>query len=389
MVYSPGKRAIIGDNCICLPNWHRSSIDTELDIEMASMKAVSVIIPAYNSVVCLKDAIESALSQQWPPMEVIVINDGSTDATADVARCYGKQIVYLEQRNLGQGAARNAGLRVARGEFIAFLDTDDYWLPDFLKGTTRFLLAHPKAIAVSTGYVIRRWGKKHQGPVGLMNGGGNGEGYLLENFFETWAKHDHVRTGTVLIRRDVIENAGPQLEIRISQDLEYWAYIATFGCWGFIPRPLWVGNSMSASATSGWSAKYGTRRRLCPTVEQWQRRIVPRLQNEDWPGFRIVRARVAMSFAHSKIMAGDDASAKSIVVKYGKDFCSSRTGKILVTGARIGTLGWKAVCYLLRLKEFVKPILLFLIISRTKQQQANHAFEFVSLEVKQDTNADK
>ena len=331
-------------------------------------RSVSVIIPAYNAETSLVCCIDSALSQELKPTQVIVVNDGSVDTTSEVAMSYGDQIIYFEQHNRGQGAARNAGLKIARGRFIAFLDADDYWLPDFLKETTCFLLAHPEAVSVSTGYVIHKWGKEHRGPAELVNGGEKGVGYLLENFFQTWAEHDHVRTGTVLIRRDVIERAGPQLEIRISQDLEYWAYIATFGCWGFIPRPLWVGNSMSASATSGWSAKYGTRRRLCPTIEQWQRRIVPRLQDEDWPGFRIVRARVAMSFAHSKIMAGDDASAKSIVVKYGKDFCSSQTGKIIVTGARIGTLGWKAVCYLLRLKEFVKSIMLFLTFKRTKKQ---------------------
>src|SRR5262249_51331256 len=78
---------------------------------------VSSIIPAYNSAHCLARTIQSSLDQRPPPLEVIVINDGSTDGTAEVARSFGNQIIYLEQENAGQGAARNAGLKVARGEF--------------------------------------------------------------------------------------------------------------------------------------------------------------------------------------------------------------------------------------------------------------------------------
>jgi glycosyltransferase involved in cell wall biosynthesis len=175
------------------------------------MKDASVIIPTYNSAICLEEAIDSALSQEWPAMEVIVINDGSTDATAEVARRYGKRIVYLEQRNLGQGAARNAGLRVARGGLIAFLDADDYWKPQFLKVCVQFLSAHPEAVAVSTGLVTRMFdGSEVVHPKELCGDGATQkEPFIIESFFEYWARFDHVRTGSNVIRHSVIKRAGP------------------------------------------------------------------------------------------------------------------------------------------------------------------------------------
>lgn len=321
---------------------------------------VSVIVPAFNAAHSLGRCLESILSQELKPTQIIVVNDGSEDNTREVATSYGHQIVYVEQQNQGQGPARNAGLTVVNGRFIAFLDADDFWLPDFLKETTSFLLAHPKAVAVSTGYVIRKWGKEHRGPAGLRNDGGNGEGYLLENFFETWAEHDHVRTGTVLIRGDVIEKAGPQLEIRISQDMEYWGYLATFGKWGFIPEPLWVGDSRSAAAAYGWLAKYKKRRQLCPMVEQWQRRIIPRLTGKDWAGFRIVRGRIAKNFAHFKLLAGKNKDALSIVLKYGRDFPNGSISKVMKFGARNGAFVWRIICFLLRFRERLKGFLISL-----------------------------
>lgn len=97
---------------------------------------VSVVIPAYNYIRYLPEAIDSALQQTLPPLEVLVIDDGSTDDTAQVvAARYGQnpRVRYLHQPNAGLSAARNTGIRHARGEFIAFLDADDLWKPDFLK----------------------------------------------------------------------------------------------------------------------------------------------------------------------------------------------------------------------------------------------------------------
>jgi glycosyltransferase involved in cell wall biosynthesis len=90
-------------------------------------KLVSVIIPVYNGERYLGEAIESVLAQDYRPMEVIVVNDGSTDNTETIAKRYGNDIIYARQEKRGPAAARNRGLRMSHGEVIGFLDADDLW----------------------------------------------------------------------------------------------------------------------------------------------------------------------------------------------------------------------------------------------------------------------
>lgn len=93
---------------------------------------VSCIVAVFNGEKFLKDAIDSILEQSYQPIEVIVIDDGSTDGTAAIVESYGKRVRYKYQDNAGPGAARNLGIRLAEGEFVAFLDADDRWHPEKL-----------------------------------------------------------------------------------------------------------------------------------------------------------------------------------------------------------------------------------------------------------------
>jgi glycosyltransferase involved in cell wall biosynthesis len=95
-------------------------------------RTVSLIIPTYNHARCLHEAIESALAQTHPRVEIIVVDDGSTDETADVLARYHGRLTSLRQTNRGLAAARNAGLRVAGGDYVAFLDADDVLAPSKL-----------------------------------------------------------------------------------------------------------------------------------------------------------------------------------------------------------------------------------------------------------------
>lgn len=98
-----------------------------------SSRLVSVIIPAYNCEDFLAEAIESVLAQTYLPVEIIVVDDGSTDRSGDVAKGFKDSGVrYFYQPNSGAGAARNQGTNLARGSYFAFLDADDVWLPDKL-----------------------------------------------------------------------------------------------------------------------------------------------------------------------------------------------------------------------------------------------------------------
>ncbi|MBU1487771.1 glycosyltransferase [bacterium] len=103
------------------------------------MSKVTVIIPTYNRASFLTSAVESVLSQDYPDFEVLVIDDGSTDRTREAIKPYLSKINYLYQEHKGVSAARNHGIRLARGEYIAFLDSDDLWKKEKLSIQTRFM----------------------------------------------------------------------------------------------------------------------------------------------------------------------------------------------------------------------------------------------------------
>ena len=105
---------------------------------------VTTIIPAHNSSRWLGEAIESVLGQTYEPIEIVVIDDGSTDSTAGVAKSF-PEVRYFHQSNQGPGPARNRGIALAQGELIAFLDADDLWLPTKTAAQAARLAANPKA----------------------------------------------------------------------------------------------------------------------------------------------------------------------------------------------------------------------------------------------------
>jgi len=104
---------------------------------------VSVIIPTYNRAQMLVECLESVISQTFTDYEVIVIDDGSTDDTGELVKPYLDRIEYIKHENKGNAAARNSGLDIARGELIAFLDSDDLWLPGKLEREVDYLDGHP------------------------------------------------------------------------------------------------------------------------------------------------------------------------------------------------------------------------------------------------------
>jgi glycosyltransferase involved in cell wall biosynthesis len=98
----------------------------------AARQSVSVVIPCYNHAAFLGEALESVAGQTWPADEIVVVDDGSTDETAEVAARFGSPVRYVRQAHVGIGGARNTGLRQSRAPFIAFLDADDLWPADSL-----------------------------------------------------------------------------------------------------------------------------------------------------------------------------------------------------------------------------------------------------------------
>ena len=136
--------------------------------------SVSVIIPTFNRGWVLRTAIESVLVQTWRDFELIVVDDGSTDDTSEILYSYGPAIKVIRQVNAGVSAARNRGVRSAGGGLIAFLDSDDRWLPDKLKVQVGYFKSRPETVICQTEEVWIRNGKRvnpkkvHQKPSGRI-----------------------------------------------------------------------------------------------------------------------------------------------------------------------------------------------------------------------------
>ncbi len=162
---------------------------------------ISCVIPVYNGERFVTEAIESALQQSYRPLQVVVVDDGSTDDTPERLRSFENRIDVVTQKNAGAGAARNRGVEAARGQWIAFLDSDDLWLPDKLALQMACLTEQPGAQAC---------------------------GCLVENFWEAELAEEAARLRDseftrptegfwqgMLIHRDVFERiGGPDPEFR-------------------------------------------------------------------------------------------------------------------------------------------------------------------------------
>jgi len=124
---------------------------------------VSVIVPVYNGEEYLGEAIESIISQTYDPLEIIVVDDGSTDSSREIILSF-PQIKYIYQENKGHAAARNQGIKASKGDFIAFLDADDFWVPEKISMQISEFIADPK-LDIVTGHV-RQFLDPQRGSVG-------------------------------------------------------------------------------------------------------------------------------------------------------------------------------------------------------------------------------
>lgn len=185
------------------------------------MEVVSVIIPAYNSVGTLGKALDSVLAQTRPADEIIVVNDGSTDGTAElVARCY-PQVVYHYQGNAGLAATRNAGARLSRGNLLALLDADDEWVPTKLERQLAVLRERPELAAVGCHRI--RVKQDAAGRELWRRASTKAVGGLTEIDFATEIWGNQICGATVMIRREVFERfGGYDATMRASEDHDLW-----------------------------------------------------------------------------------------------------------------------------------------------------------------------
>ncbi len=220
----------------------------------------SVIIPAYNAAGTLARAIDSVLTQTWPAFEIIVIDDGSIDATAAVAASYGEKIRYLRQDNAGVSAARNHGARIASGDWLAFLDADDWYYLDRLKrhgewiardASLDFLTGDYEYRDISGALLSCSMESKASGRAMLIKAADSREVVMQEAEFEAFIADHFGDTHTLsLPRATFLELGGYPLGFKVCEDVYLLTrLVARSRRVGVVCEPLAVYLIHAASAT--------------------------------------------------------------------------------------------------------------------------------------------
>ncbi len=195
---------------------------------------VSVVIPAYNAEKYLAETIRSVLDQTYNSYEVIVVDDGSSDGTLEVARSFEPRIKALAKSNGGPASARNLAIRNSRGAYIAFLDSDDLWTPDKLERQVALLENNP---AVGLTYSEALMFTEDNGERKI----GDRIGFTLNPSFRSLLFGDYIPNSTVMIRHACVDKVGLLNESRELigvEDYEYWMRVAKHFTMVGIPRPL-------------------------------------------------------------------------------------------------------------------------------------------------------
>lgn len=202
---------------------------------------VSVIVPAYNAADTLDRALKSLVAQTRPADEIIVVDDGSTDNTAEIAQAY-PAVRCISQPNTGLPGARNTGIKASTGNWIGFLDADDEWLPTKLQRQLEHLARHPDLAWTSANF-YRCLGSNDPGQpdVDLEQARQTLQGReQIESYFQAFMHRTIGNVDTMLIRRDVFDEVGffnPKQK-RI-EDMELWFRIAYHHPQiGYLPEPL-------------------------------------------------------------------------------------------------------------------------------------------------------
>jgi len=202
------------------------------------MVRVSAIIPVFNGSATLRQAIDSVLHQREVNFELIVVDDGSTDSTPAIIESYGDRIQRITQSNKGPAAARNLAVRSARGEYLAFLDADDQWLPGMLQRTAAMLDSDPDC-ALAYGNLLLVDSDGHSLAAQLI-----AEEYAhAPSMDEILAKMWPIMPSASLIRRPAFNACGGFVEeFRGAgfEDAYLWLSLREQGHFNYIPEPLAV-----------------------------------------------------------------------------------------------------------------------------------------------------
>ncbi|HEY4010049.1 MAG TPA: glycosyltransferase family 2 protein [Acidobacteriaceae bacterium] len=258
-------------------------------------RTLSVVIPVYNGEIYLEQTIRSVLEQSYPAHEVIVVDDGSSDRSLEIAQSFGPPVICLQQKNQGPSVARNVAIERATGEWIALLDADDYWLPGKLEQQMAKLDEEPGAGFIYSGRT--------------MLSVKDGSTYDIPGQPPKWVK-DRLRYANPLVPSAVIVTRSLLLEnpfrVPFQSSEDWWLFysLSKQTEFAFLPQPTVVYRVHPASLThTNWR-----------NVLEKASRVAAAIQ-EDFTGFRRWKLRHQVNsrlFANAAIAAREQGSAESL-----------------------------------------------------------------------------
>lgn len=306
---------------------------------LAHAGTVSVVIPTYNRGRLITAAIDSVLAQQRRPLEILVIDDGSTDDTETRLAPYRARIRYIRQDNHGAGAARNLGIQEARGDYIAFLDSDDIWLPGKLAMQCAIMDARPDIALLCSDFLIRRsdgstrvggvhtwlerpmeWDKTFDEKCrsleldGLAQGGHPPFTLHIGDIYGALLGHIFVLTSSCMVRREAL---APEMrfaeDLPLFEDWEFFARVARARRCAYMDTPTTINRGHDdAVRLTRCDPVTKARTRLALIDRLWAHDPEPARHGL----LRQVRAEQWLILAKQAMLAHDPAQARQAVREY-------------------------------------------------------------------------
>ena len=271
---------------------------------------VSAIIPLFNKAPYVARALDSVLAQTYADLEVIVVDDGSTDGGGEIVAKYDdSRVTLVVQENAGECAARNRGVQESQAEWVAFLDADDVWLPEFLERTMKVVEANCNVAAVFTNMFTS--GEKDALFLTKPHPGG-----VLADYFQFFVENEGraMSSSSAVIRKRVLLEAGGFPDgVRHGGDIDTWMRLAWLGNMAYVPEVLAVYHTEAADRVMKDGADKVVNARLVTitSYERWEEEgRIPEAYRES--SARMVQC-LYLKYARALDNAGDTAGARSVL----------------------------------------------------------------------------
>jgi glycosyltransferase involved in cell wall biosynthesis len=289
-----------------------------LNTTQLARKRISVVIPLYNKADSILQTLQSVLEQTHRADEIIVVDDGSTDVGIDkVQRKYGDQVFIIKQSNAGVSAARNRGIKAAKGDYIAFLDADDHWSPHYIEEVQRMIKNHPEAGLIGTRYQYIDNGNRYSNPKIRFNNKHSffGEIYLeqgiMSSYFAIAARGDlPFNASTVTMKKTLLDTLkGFPVGEAMGEDQDLWARAALNSSIAYSPKVLGFYNRAADNRACN-NKPEGTESPFSQRLNRYAKACIDEALSKDIIDYTAAHLRY---LAIQNIYAGEYSNAKNLL----------------------------------------------------------------------------